>query len=1594
MPQGFSELVKVYIENLNLSQETKKQLLESNPKTLEDVSMWLKNTQKSQQKDKESSFNPFSANTKLNLTKEIELFTSKKTFNINSTNFGFNKNSLVDTDDASWGLSLDKSQSDSISNYSYYNPNQTFQVQRTFTAGKVNRTNFSKTNNTEATQNTTSSNTSAESAARTPEEQIQDNAIASIRENINTSIETVMQQMEEQGIISSAYNSLKEYFDSQMGLSSVCRVIYSEKNTADLLQKAQDKKLTKEEYWKTKISTAIDMIAGNRKLSAEERACLEERLSEFTPEELNALIDKIKYANNEDYEKLNSNLDKYIEEGRNILSRNRPDSNATEINTNPNSIKSLMKTGDAKELMTFEEVWKAERGVDFNPQAIEKYEEAAAKYAMVTLVTNKAQNIHDLLQDSMTLVRGNNQNGVNDKTREAGEKQLESKLITALKTLYGDDEAKINEELQKISNNTISYKDGQIVYSEFSKNNKGYCLLDTAQKLLDNVDANVQKIQGSYGVEYYAKQMASTYEQAYGRKNATQLARAFANDQEEIVGKVRSGVEYIGAGVMVAGMFFCPPAALAGALTASFGGIGVEALNEASRKKGMTEEAKKKITEELLTNAALFAVGGAAGKMGSASKAALLAQKCPTLMACIADIGVDATISLLGDMALTGELDIEGEGLSQILSIISGHVRSAKFGKMKEGINNFISNKTNPTPNSSQSPKHKENLKLLKSKYKNNKEMMQFIKKHINDVEFIELLTRGDIEYYKLSNLINMTDEQIDIMKKLGKANRKEAFNINDLMMLSVYVKPEQIAKLEEHGLLNDIEGRTKSLTAQDLYELADLSDKQWEIIEERGLLKDIQNTSLDGYSIKRMSFFDDQQYQKIIDRKLIEISHTFCDDGNFEYAALAPLISIPDENWPTAQKVLKMKDKLNLTPLMVEELSSLNEKELSRLNEFVSNYDKKIDFDTYTLLEIVQMPDSLYAKLKEKGKLKNINSTEINLISAFSKYAEKKSVREFSKTEKRQFMMELMKNKNSFVDNNVNLKGIIDILPSNEAEYAEMMKKISQSLNISTKPISAEDKAKTEENLNKLAEVLKTTDLSDLEEINLTMPQKEFVAKAEEILKDLSDEEKAKVMDYFGFKIVDGKLTGYPNSADKDLSLADISDPKTIATVEKMKGLVDNYTDNNFITVKDHPELNAVLKEISRLVPEIFNQIDGSKTPVEMLKTLQKIVQKPEFNNLSDSDKKVMITATLLHNTDKISGSTSESAFDAYYIGEKMGLSKAELLKVYKIVEASDLIEKFMNTTKNKDNIGKTTEREKVFDYLAFMLKDSNNFELAQMLYSTKEADGLTRHLDKMLQNRIQEMKANDFLLPQTSTAELEAHAQMRNINGYNVKVVDSSQIPDFYVYIHALIGATTGGSGLTNVANFDVFGLVGDGSVICASYVGNGKAGTIGNASYGLIFDVNANNQHVGAGYDIWSVSKNVNQMLEEYFKESPNGYCNEKKQSERRMIATQLKKILNISDAEYIQRIENIKEKANGEPLTLAKIKEIDPEFGKAFEEFLSKVDSPESGIMRSSHHNEVLVTNPKIKGIFTKDIKELPEDLLKYAQENNIPIVIIK
>lgn len=50
--------------------------------------------------------------------------------------------------------------------------------------------------------------------------------------------------------------------------------------------------------------------------------------------------------------------------------------------------------------------------------------------------------------------------------------------------------------------------------------------------------------------------------------------------------------------------------------------------------------------------------------------------------------------------------------------------------------------------------------------------------------------------------------------------------------------------------------------------------------------------------------------------------------------------------------------------------------------------------------------------------------------------------------------------------------------------------------------------------------------------------------------------------------------------------------------------------------------------------------------------------------------------------------------------------------------------------------------------------------------------------------------------------------------------------------------------------------------------------------------------------------------------------------------------------------------------------------------------------QDALLRNNSWNEVLVSNPETGAIYTKNLAELPEEYLKMAQEQGLPIVVLK
>ena len=88
---------------------------------------------------------------------------------------------------------------------------------------------------------------------------------------------------------------------------------------------------------------------------------------------------------------------------------------------------------------------------------------------------------------------------------------------------------------------------------------------------------------------------------------------------------------------------------------------------------------------ELATSLALVGSGMGIGKTSEAAFRMLVLKNCPKLLAFASEIGIDATMSLVADYAITGQIDLSGEGIAQLQSILVG-VLHAK-GNFKTYIN-------------------------------------------------------------------------------------------------------------------------------------------------------------------------------------------------------------------------------------------------------------------------------------------------------------------------------------------------------------------------------------------------------------------------------------------------------------------------------------------------------------------------------------------------------------------------------------------------------------------------------------------------------------------------------------------------------------------------------------------------------------------------------------------------------------------------------------------------------------------------------------------------------------------------------------------
>lgn len=672
-----------------------------------------------------------------------------------------------------------------------------------------------------------------------------------------------------------------------------------------------------------------------------------------------------------------------------------------------------------------------------------------------------------------------------------------------------------------------------------------------------------------------------------------------------------------------------------------------------------------------------------------------------------------------------------------------------------------------------------------------------------------------------------------------------------------------------------------------------------------------------------------------------------------------------------------------------------------------------------------------------------------------FERFAGKKSTNELSMAEKKELLRRLIKNNTNSFGNGVNNE-LFPLLPKNKDEYCTLVKKLSSSIGIVAKPLTSAQKTAFDTGIAAVASNIRKLNLDDVD-ISLSSKSREaFISEVSKAMESLKPAEKRKIMDYFGFELADiavkegsktrkaTVLRGYPVSIDNKEKFGEITSKATRKALDKVKAIVEEFSNGNKIVLTPKngaaltPEMRQFEDDLNNILeglPELRTIIGKSQHKTHSytidghtLRVLQGVASDPKFAALSDGDKKVLTIASLLHDVTKTEGIVDkvhpfESAFDAFYMTEKLGLKENDRLKIYELISSHEWLGRMNKGKKSPADI------QRIAQDVAFETRHSNTFDLAEILCKAdimavqKNGAYFTPDKAKALEDRAKDVRRwldrihmSEIFLPQTQfpsagDALKAGGAVKKTANGVTNSVIYMNRIADgedltkygfapgttkknWRVLVHALADKD-------NLSTVDTFSLVDADALLSTSYIDAFDYRTY--RKQGLILDVARGDIQAGYKQDFGSgYGKSIELLKADYLfrgeRKCPiKGWYRRDRTEYRDYISSCIKeamgtrisrdKTIPMSDEAYVELLEKIKDCKS-----ITDIEKIDKEFAK---KLLKIFDSMESGKRYGGRqYNEILVTRPKIQGVYAygQSYESVPLFLRKYAEEHNLPVII--
>lgn len=942
------------------------------------------------------------------------------------------------------------------------------------------------------------------------------------------------------------------------------------------------------------------------------------------------------------------------------------------------------------------------------------------------------------------------------------------------------------------------------------------------------------------------------------------------------------------------------------------------------------------------------------------------------------------------------------------------------------------------------------------------KDLLGYTEKHWNgdilprfdkdDIIYLLNLREKGVTKEEINSYINETSLAYD-NRIIPRFNAGEIYTILNLKRTN----PELIDTLLKQKALSDSGKEFPLYNVGDLQYIVDAMSRNKEyasqLLEKNPTLK--SELRLSGLSILQLTEaanIDADFTNKLLNMRRIDKNGK--EKYKFESEEINKLVSYNIQNkdfvYEILDKTCKRNGKENVSQfnsaneiIMLTDSANID-KEFTRELISLKNSDGEPAFSAQTIHNIIS--NISYEEFKElQNKIGDVisscNDTDIITAVQFKGFYGLQSINEVPITMKKDMLKNLVATNADLFNMSDVMKEHFPLIPTNTEEYCKTLPMLVRSIGIETNELSDKDIQRFNKNINNLSEIL--ANLTDEEfnelEIKQEYPKDEFIKDVLSKLNkaNLSLKEQQRVFDYYGFELHSNpnnpsgySIVGYPVNLNNGKKLAEIKDAKTKEVVEDLRKTVIKFSENNEIK-SNNKTIQKAMNNIVSVLPEIRTMIDKKEDDLHnfdvmkhSLKLMQKVSQDSEFLRLSDSDKKIMLLGTLMHNISKTEGfedltTANESSFDTFFIAKKFQLTKDEEIKLYTLIKHQDWLKSINDTV---DENAKTKTKQSV----AFDLQQGNNFDMATIFakanITTLKSD--QNELQNILETAIPEikelvgtLKKTQPLLPTTkmpkaSTIE-KAISYVNNDGSTNIKgvykdssgliVVKFNEVND-WESIGLPKGSTNKGikvKAIENIngeqveretetgnikffvhgldyanqlAKFDAFSLVNSDALLSVSYAERPETKFRFFRPQGVMLDVPADYVYGGGNTDSGSgCGKSIDNFKNGYVF---GGY----READREYVSNLIKEETGMNDEEYVEFFENNKDK----PMT-----EIEPK--ELREKLIQKLAT-----MNSNHrlgnraYNEMYISNPKsVMGVFAYNMNdgEAIEEPLAFLEQEN-------